>query len=78
MMGMKPRKTPKVINPDDWSEVGVAGELRVEVNAIGAMRLVASKDSSWVILPWEVGPLAEILSAAADAMSPKSPSNGDK
>jgi hypothetical protein len=40
----------------------MAGALRVEKNAIGAVRLVVvGADSHWVLLPWEVAPLAALL-----------------
>lgn len=58
-MGGKPRKK---IDPDVWETMGMAGGLVVERNGIGAVRLcVPDSDSTWVLLPWEVAPLAKLL-----------------
>lgn len=58
-MGGKPRVK---IDPDRWEVMGMAGGLRVEKNAIGAVRLcVPDTESNWVLLPWEVAPLAGLL-----------------
>ncbi len=61
-MGLKPRVN---LDPDRWSPLGNAGGLRVEHNVLGAIRLVVPEtEASWVILPWEVAPLAALLAAA--------------
>jgi hypothetical protein len=73
-MGGKPRKK---IDPDEWLPMGMAGALRVEKNAIGAVRLVVvGSESHWVLLPWEVAPLAAMLAEMLAAQTTRSPQRG--
>ena len=62
-VGGKPRKSFDPDDPRAWRTLGTAGGLLVEHNEIGAVRLsVPDTDSHWVLLPWEVAPLAVLLS----------------